>query len=87
MSNTMIVEGKDNEPARKCTMKMAPGLGFLEEAIIDQHFDQRGRIGRLLCGVAENPFMLGIGIDEDTAIRVYPDAHFEVLGKQCRYSD
>jgi len=33
----MIVEGKDNEPARKCTMKMAPGLGFLEEAIIDQH--------------------------------------------------
>lgn len=80
MSNTMVVEGTDNEPARKCTMKMAPGLGLLEEAIIDQHFDQRGRIGRLLCGVAENPFMLGIGIDEDTAIRAYPDAHFEVLG-------
>ncbi|ODM27360.1 cyanophycinase [Clostridium sp. Bc-iso-3] len=83
MSNTMVVEGKDNEPARKCTMKMAPGLGLLEEAIIDQHFDQRGRIGRLLCGVAENPFMLGIGIDEDTAIRVYPDAHFEVLGSNA----
>ncbi|MFZ5985577.1 MAG: cyanophycinase [Bacillota bacterium] len=80
MSNTMVVEGNSNEPARKCTLKMAPGLGLLEEAIIDQHFDQRGRIGRLLCGVAENPFMLGIGIDEDTAVRVYPDAHFEVLG-------
>lgn len=80
MSNTMVVEGENNEPARKCTLKMAPGLGLLEEAIIDQHFEQRGRIGRLLCGVAENPFMLGIGIDEDTAIRVYPDAHFEVLG-------
>lgn len=80
MSNTMIVDGNNNDPARKCTLKMAPGLGLLEEAIIDQHFDQRGRIGRLLCGVAENPFMLGVGIDEDTAIRVYPDAHFDVLG-------
>lgn len=80
MSNTMIVDGNSNDPARKCTLKMAPGLSLMEEAIIDQHFDQRGRIGRLLCGVAENPHMLGIGIDEDTAIRVYPDAHFEVLG-------
>ena len=83
MSNTMIVEGDSNGPARKCTLKMAPGLGLLEEAIIDQHFDQRGRIGRLLGGVAENPFMLGIGIDEDTAIRVYPDAHFEVIGSNA----
>jgi cyanophycinase len=80
MSDTMIVDGISNDPARKCTLKMAPGLGLLKEAIIDQHFDQRGRIGRLLCGVAQNPHMLGIGIDEDTAIRVYPDAHFEVIG-------
>lgn len=80
MSHTMIVDGNSNDPARKCTLKMAPGLRLLDEAIIDQHFDQRGRLGRLLCGVAENPFMLGIGIDEDTAIRVYPDAHFEVIG-------
>ena len=42
MSNTMVVEGRDNEPARKCTLKMAPGLGFLGEAIVDQHFGQRG---------------------------------------------
>lgn len=80
MSDTMIVDGNSNDPARKCTLKMAPGLGLLKESIIDQHFDQRGRIGRLLCGVAENPYMLGVGIDEDTAIRVYPDAHFEVVG-------
>lgn len=80
MSSTMIVDGDSNDPARKCTLKMAPGLGLLEDAIIDQHFHQRGRIGRLLCGVAENPYMLGIGIDEDTAIRVFPDAHFEVIG-------
>ena len=80
MSSTMIVDGNSNDPARKCTLKMAPGLSLLEEAIIDQHFDQRGRLGRLLCGVAENPYMLGIGIDENTAIRVFPDAHFEVAG-------
>lgn len=80
MSSNMIVDGNGNDPARKCTLKMAPGMGFLEEVIIDQHFHQRGRIGRLLCGVAENPNILGIGIDEDTAIRVFPDAHFEVLG-------
>ena len=40
-------------------------------------------MGRLLCGVAENPYMLGIGIDEDTAIIVYPDAHFEVIGSNA----
>lgn len=80
MSGTMIVDGNDNDPARKCTLKMAPGLGLLESALIDQHFHQRGRIGRLLCGVAENPSILGIGLDEDTAIRVYPDGHFEVIG-------
>ena len=83
MSNTMIVEGNNNDPARKCTLKMAPGLNFLDGVIIDQHFDQRGRFGRLLCGVAENPGILGIGIDEDTAIRVYPDDHFKVVGSNA----
>jgi len=80
MSSTMIVDGNSNDAARKCTLKMAPGLSLLEGVIIDQHFDQRGRLGRLLCGVAENPGILGIGIDEDTAIRVYPEEYFEVLG-------
>jgi cyanophycinase len=81
MSSTMIVQGNDNEPARKCTLKMAPGLGLIENCIIDQHFDQRGRFGRLLCGIAENPNVIGIGIDENTAIKVYPDIHFEVIGE------
>lgn len=80
MSSTMVVQGNDNEPARKCTLKMAPGLGLLNNVMIDQHFDQRGRFGRLLCGVGENPDVLGVGIDEDTAIKVFPDGHFEVLG-------
>lgn len=80
MSSTMVVQGDDNEPAKKCTLKMAPGLDLIEDTIIDQHFDQRGRFGRLLCGVAENPYVLGIGIDEDTAIIVFPDMSFEVIG-------
>jgi cyanophycinase len=78
--STMITDGLNNDPARKCTLKMAPGLGLLEQVIVDQHFAQRGRLGRLLCGVAENPHTLGVGIDEDTAIHVYPDGHFQVLG-------
>ena len=80
MTGTMIIDGNDYDTARKCTLKMAPGLGLLEKVLVDQHFHQRGRIGRLLCGVAENPDILGMGIDEDTAVRIYPDAHFDVIG-------
>ncbi len=83
MSSTMVVQGNDNEPARKCTLKMAPGIGLFDGAIIDQHFDQRGRFGRLLCGVSENPEVLGIGIDEDTAVKVFPDMHFEIIGSNA----
>lgn len=83
MSCTMIVNGDDHEPAKKCTLKMAPGLGLVSGVLIDQHFDQRGRFGRLLCGVAENPDALGLGIDEDTAVKLCPDGHFEVLGSNA----
>jgi len=83
MSNTMIVKGNDNEPPKKCTLKMAPGLGLINGVIIDQHFDQRGRFGRLLCGVAESPDVLGLGIDEDTSLKVFPDMHFEVIGSNA----
>jgi len=83
MSSTMIVDGNSNSAARKCTLGMSPGLGFLEQVIIDQHFEQRGRLGRLLVGVAQNPSILGIGIDEDTAIKVHSNASFEVVGTNC----
>jgi cyanophycinase len=62
---------------------MAPGLGMLEGVVIDQHFAQRGRIGRLLSAIAQNPHILGIGIDEDTAVHVTPDGVFKVLGSQA----
>ena len=85
MSNTMIVEGEDDEDPRKCILKMAPGLGLVDNIIIDQHFVQRGRIGRLLTGVAQNPQVLGIGIDENTAIILRKDGTIKVLGSGAVY--
>lgn len=63
---------------------MAPGLGLIPDVIIDQHFAERGRIGRLLGAVAQNPRVLGIGIDEDTAIIVENNT-FTVLGAGAVY--
>jgi cyanophycinase len=60
---------------------MAPGFGFLPGVIVDQHFSERGRIGRLMGAVAQNPRILGIGIDENTSILVEDDATFKVIGE------
>ena len=84
MSDTMIVQGEDDESPHKCTLKMSPGLGLVN-IIIDQHFAQRGRIGRLLTAIAENPEVLGIGIDEDTAIVVSDEGTAEVIGSGAVY--
>lgn len=80
MSDTMIIGGRADTPGEDST-KMAPGLGLLKGVIIDQHFAQRGRIGRLLTAVAMNPYVLGLGIDEDTAVHVKGNGKFEVLGR------
>lgn len=85
MSDTMVVTGPDDDSPKKCTLKMAPGLGLIKDVIIDQHFAQRGRIGRLLVAIAENPQILGIGIDEDTAIAVNDNGEFKVLGSGAVY--
>lgn len=82
MSDNMIVGGLGDESPKGNLINMAPGMGLLEEVVIDQHFAQRGRLGRLLIGVAQNPFVLGVGIDEDTAVLVEPDAVFRVLGSK-----
>ena len=78
-SDTMLVAGSGRESHRIGDLRMAPGLGLIADVIIDQHFAERGRIGRLLGAVAHNPRLLGIGIDEDTAIVVEGDA-FTVIG-------
>ncbi len=80
MTDTMIIEGDGAEPPLNFAVRMAPGMGLLEEVVVDQHFAQRGRIGRLLLAVAQNPYILGVGIDEDTAVVVDPDARFTVTG-------
>ncbi|WP_395671760.1 cyanophycinase [Phenylobacterium sp.] len=70
MSDTMLVRGSSAETHRIGDLHMAAGLGLIHDVIIDQHFAERGRIGRLLGAVAQNPRVLGVGIDEDTAIIV-----------------
>ncbi|MCW8088100.1 cyanophycinase [Sabulicella glaciei] len=79
MSDTMLVKGKGQETHRIGDLHLAPGLGLVRDVIIDQHFAERGRIGRLLGAVAQNPRELGIGIDEDTAI-ILRGRRFEVIG-------
>ncbi|TGX56249.1 cyanophycinase [Sphingomonas gei] len=84
MSETMLVKGASQESLRIGDLHMAPGLGLVRDVIIDQHFAERGRIGRLLGAVAQNPRVLGIGIDEDTAI-VLENCHFRVIGAGAVY--
>jgi cyanophycinase len=84
MSDTMLVRGSSGESYRIGDLHMAAGLGLIRNVIIDQHFAERGRIGRLLGAVAQNPRQLGIGVDEDTAIVV--DRHrFRVVGSGAVY--
>jgi cyanophycinase len=85
MSDTMLVRGSGDESYRIGDVDMAPGLGLLPNVIIDQHFAERGRMGRLLGAVAQNPRVLGIGIDENTAIVVEDEASFSVLGAGAVY--
>lgn len=84
MSETMLVKGTSGESYRIGDLHMAPGMGLMRDAIIDQHFAERGRFGRLLGAVAHNPRVLGLGIDEDTAMVVEGD-RFEVIGTGAIY--
>ena len=84
MSETMLVGGSSSESHRIGDLNMAPGLGLIRDAIIDQHFAERGRIGRLLGAVAHNPRILGVGIDEDTAT-LWEQGRFTVLGSGAVY--
>jgi cyanophycinase len=82
MSETMMVKGGGDESHRIGEgLQLAPGFGFAKDIVIDQHFAERGRIGRLLGVVGQNPRIIGIGIDENTAIVMRPHREFRVLGK------
>jgi cyanophycinase len=83
MTETMMVSGGAEESYRiGSLLRLAPGLGLLQGVIIDQHFAERGRMGRLLGAIAQNPRMLGIGLDEDSAILVHR-GRFQVLGSSA----
>jgi cyanophycinase len=77
----MVAYGNPGTTPKNRMVHLSAGLGLLPDLVIDQHFEQRGRIGRLLALVAQSPSLLGIGIDEDTCAVVHPDRSLEVLGK------
>ncbi|MBX7056311.1 MAG: cyanophycinase [Pyrinomonadaceae bacterium] len=81
MSTSMIVRGDASSHPHKNAVKLSPGLGFLKNIIIDQHFSERGRISRLITAVSYNPYNLGIGIDENTAIILDGKGVLEVFGQ------
>ncbi len=76
----MISGGEEGATPRAGMVSLAPGLGLSNKIMIDQHFRQRDRIGRLLTALAMNPFALALGIDEDTAAFIGPDNVIEVVG-------
>jgi cyanophycinase len=80
LSSSMIVSGASDCAPRLGSIEIAPGINLLKDSVIDTHFSQRGRHGRLLSAVAHNPQILGIGIDERTAM-IVQNGKFEVIGE------
>ena len=80
MPEHMIAGGSTGSVPSADGVNLAPGLGLTNALLIDQHFSQRDRLGRLLTAISYNPFMLGVGIDEDTAIFIDAEQNFEVVG-------
>ncbi len=80
LSEHMIAFGREGSSPRGNSVRLAPGLGLTNRFIIDQHFRQRDRLGRLAAALAYNPFAIGIGLDEDTAAFIGPDDVVEVEG-------
>lgn len=79
-STNMIYRGQSNKALIKGEVQITAGLGFIDSVIIDTHFVQRGRIGRLLYAVASNPGMLGIGLGEDAGLLITEGAMMEAIG-------
>ncbi len=76
----MLPHNSNDAAACKGMVELVAGFGLLQDVIIDQHFSQRGRLGRLMTAYAANPGLLGIGLDEDTAVVIDREGTLEVLG-------
>ena len=81
MSRHMLAEGMPTPSPEKDTVLMDIGLSFMPSAIVDQHFSQRHRLSRLLSALAQRPDLLGVGIDEDTALVIEPNQSIEIVGR------
>jgi cyanophycinase len=81
IASHMVAFGTSGATPKQRMTQMSAGLGLLPGVLIDQHFEQRNRIGRLLALVAQSPSLLGIGLDEDTAALITPKGVLEVIGK------
>jgi cyanophycinase len=80
MSNTMIYEGNATRAHLKGEVKLTTGLGFLDDVIIDSHFEKRGRFGRLAQAIASNPQSIGVGLGEDTGMLITNGSKMEAIG-------
>jgi cyanophycinase len=80
LSEHMIASGDEGSAMVAGSVRLAPGLGLTNRFIIDQHFRQRDRLGRLLTALAYNPFAIGIGLDEDTAAFIGADGVIDIEG-------
>lgn len=82
-SALMITGEGDFKVIRASSVELTRGLGFFEGVIVDQHFIARQRSNRLISVILEHPDLLGVGVDEDTAVWVRPDHTFQVMGSSC----
>ncbi len=80
LSGHMIAHGHEGDTPQAGMVQLCAGLGLTNRVIIDQHFRQRDRLGRLLTALAYNPFAIGLGVDEDTAAFIGPDDMVLVQG-------
>ncbi|MCU0491114.1 MAG: cyanophycinase, partial [Chloroflexaceae bacterium] len=80
-SEHMLAYGASGIPPRKAMMQFAPGLGLISGVVVDQHFGARGRTGRLMTAVAHNPALVGLGLDEDTAVEIDSQGICTVVGR------
>jgi len=81
VSTHMVAFGASGASPKHRMAQISAGLGLLRGVVVDQHFEQRTRLGRLLAVVAQSPSLIGLGLDEDTAAIIYPDDTMEVVGK------
>jgi cyanophycinase len=81
MASSMLVSGLADSAPRLDSVEVVPGMNLLRDSVIDTHFSQRGRHGRLLSAVAHNPQVVGFGIDERTAMVINGDNEIKVIGE------